>query len=133
MSDFTDAAEDSIGDALFNNTDFLGIDDLYVGAHTGDPGNSGTTNEVSAGDYSRVLTESDDWSTSGNGPRQATNDVDVEFAEAENDWGEITHITVWDDLSDGTAYTKYALDTSVTINTGDILRFPTNDITFDIN
>lgn len=137
MSDFTASSEDEVAAALFGNTDMTGKANLYVGAHTSDPGNSpdGST-EVGATDYDRVQTAPGDWSVSGNGPKTATNDVDVEFAEAQNDWGTITHITVWDDTegaSGETAYTKYALDSSVDINAGDILRFPANDITFDID
>lgn len=137
MSDFTDDTEDAIGDALFNDTDFPGVTTLYVGAHTADPGNNpdGST-EVGAADYDRVQTSPSEWSTSGNAPRTATNDNDVEFAEAENDWGTITHIVVWDNEQGATGetpYTTYALDSSVEINAGDILRFPAGDITFDIN
>ena len=134
MADFTDAAENAVGGALFDNTDFTGVANLHVAAHTADPTNSGEANEVGAGDYDRVATSPGDWSTSGNAPLQATNDVDVEFDEATSNWGTITHISVWDGASDtDTAYTVYELDESVTIDDGDILRFPTGDITFDIN
>lgn len=135
MSDFTDQTETEIGDALFGDTDFTAVTDLYVAAHTSDPGNNpdGTT-EVDAGEYDRVSTAPGDWSLNGNAPRTAENDVDVEFPEATSDWGTISHLTVWDTSDDtGDAYTKYALDSSVDINDGDILRFPTGDITFDID
>lgn len=137
MSDFTATTEDGVGDALFNNSSFSGQTELYVGAHTSDPGNApdGST-EVSAADYARVQTAPADWSTSGNGPSTATNDVDIEFAEAQNNWGTISFITVWDSTVGTTgeaAYTKYSIPSPKTIETGDILRLPSGQITFDID
>lgn len=67
---------------------------VYVALHTSDPGDSGTNNEVAASSYSRVQTAAGtDWSITGG---EFENSVEVSFPTAQEDWGSITHFTLWD-------------------------------------
>lgn len=129
MSDILNARETSIA------TDWVGdVDELS--AHTGDPGATGSNNEVGAADYERANV-SGDWQQAGNQPVTIDNANEIQFATAENDWGTIEYVVAWD--ATGSEMGKHELvdDTGtadpVTINEGDRLIFETNDIGFEID
>jgi len=109
---------------------------LYVGLHTSNPGNSpdGST-EVGASDYSRVSTTTGtDWNTTGTGgPSGFENANELSFGEATNNWGTISHVSLWDSSSGGNALAAFALNSSKTIDSGDEAKFNAGDLSFDIN
>jgi hypothetical protein len=68
--------------------------------------------------------------STGSGVRQIANDTDIEFDEATGSWGTITYIGVFSASSGGVPYRIAALDSSRTIDSGDILRFLAGEAVF---
>lgn len=94
----------------------------YVGLFTAAPGEAGGGTEVSGGSYAR---EAATFTVSGN---TATNNAAIEFATATADWGNVTHVAIFDAVSAGNMLAYSALTAAKNITTGDVLRFPLNDI-----
>lgn len=122
MSDLATYLEESVIDWVF---DEAAMDspptDLYLAAHTGPPGNDGEGNEVEMADYDRAETGPGEWDRiAGNGPTEAENNVDIQFGVAQNDWGNITHVSLWT-TPDGTGECLFQtqMDEAVPINEGD--------------
>ena len=98
----------------------------YVALHSGDPGETGATDELSGDGYARVLAT---FSATGS---TTDNDADIVFAAPTLDKGTVTHVSVWDAITGGNCWAKGALTTSFawpggtyTISAGDL------DVTFD--
>lgn len=138
MSDFTGYLEGEIAEWMVKDTQMpTPPANVYVGLHTSDPGNTpdGST-EVGASDYARLSTAPGDWSVlSGDGPTTFENAVELLFPAAENNWGTISHVMLWDDTlaNGGNAIAKYDVSTPKSIDTNDEARFPANDLSFDID
>lgn len=135
MTDLTQQLETEVQEAIFENTSptIQPIANVYVAAHTGDPGSDGSANEVSAADYSRLQTSPSDWTVSGNEPTTVENANELEFATAQNSWGTITWLSFWDASSGGDCVWVLQLNSSVTIDANDRLIFEANDLTFDLD
>jgi len=133
MSDFTTYTEEQIVNWLVGGSDMpLAHGNIYVALHTSSPTNSGEDNEVTAASYSRVSTEANtDWQIADN---TFDNLIDIEFPEAQEDWGDITHFTLWDgpDATDN-ALAWSALDTSRNIATGDAPVFRDGSLNGSVN
>ena len=134
MTDFTDYAETNIRDWMSQGSDMPAAPaNIYVALHTSDPGESpdGTT-EVNAADYDRVSTTAGtDWDTTLN-PTGFDNTNIISFGQATNDWGTISHVSLWDSSGGGNCMAAFSLDSSVTINTDDTLEFNAGELSFDI-
>jgi len=96
---------------------------IYVALHNGEPGENAENNELdpAAGQdgYSRYQsTVSTDWEETSAGNFQ--NSVDIIFPEALEDWGEVTHFSLWDgpDATDN-PLGEDSMISSVTVNQGD--------------
>lgn len=135
MSDATDYLETAIRDWFSQGTAMPSAPGtLYIALHTSDPGESpdGST-EVSAGDYSRVgVTTGTGFSTSLN-PTEFSNANEVSFGTATNDWGTVSHVSLWDASTGGNCLAAYGLSTSKAINTNDEATFPAGDLTVTIS
>lgn len=139
MSDLTDYLEGQIMDWSFLNTAFdSSPGTLYIALHTDDPTESGDANEVSAADYSRadVPAGTGEFTkdTSGTGT-SISNDGEISFGTATNDWGTVSHFSIWTDQQGGSGNPLWysSLSTSKTVNTDDEIRFQAGDLTAQIN
>jgi hypothetical protein len=96
---------------------------VYVGLHTGPPGDDAQNNEVTASGYSRADTiAGNDWDVSTVG--QFENTSDILFDEAEENWGDISHFSIWDGSSDtDNALGISELEATRTIEAGDSAVF----------
>jgi hypothetical protein len=97
---------------------------LYIGLHTGDPGEAGdqTTNEATFGSYARqAVAVPSGWTTGG---AQAANANDISFPEATGGSESITHFSVGTALS-GAGSLQYfgALTTPVAVTAGITVKF----------
>lgn len=136
MSDLAAYLETEVMEWVFDGASFDSPpSNVYVGLHTADPGEDGSSAEVSAGDYSRASTSPGDWSVSGDGPTSATNATEIRFDVAQNDWGTVDHVSLWDaDVGDGgNCLWQGALDNSREILTDDRLVFPSGDFDADLD
>lgn len=133
MSDIATYLEEQVMDWATQGLDMpTAPGSLYLGAHTGDPSNDGSQNEVSTADYSRAQTDAgSDWNvTQTGGPTEVVNANEVNFGIAQNNWGTISHFSVWDgDVGTGAnCLWQSALDNSKLIETDDELRFLAGDL-----
>jgi hypothetical protein len=89
----------------------------FVALHTGDPGESGSANELVGNGYARQAVTFED---AASGATQ--NEAQLTFGpNTGTNWGQVTHISVWDAASGGNCLFKGALSSAVTINVGDSL------------
>lgn len=123
MSDIGTDLEEAVMDWVFEEASMPSPPtNLYVGLHTGPPGNDGTDNEVDASDYDRFETTPGEWDRlAGSGPSEAENNTDIEFPEAASDWGVITHVSLWTtEDNSGMCLYQTQLDSSISVELGDI-------------
>jgi len=135
MSDFTDYSESNIVSWIVGGQDMpTAASNIYVGLHTSDPTDTGENNEVSTASYSRVSTTAGtDWNITNN---TFDNAIDIIFPEAQEDWGTITHFSLWNGSpNDGTnnALAYSVLDSSRDILTGDSAVFRDGSLSGSVN
>jgi hypothetical protein len=94
----------------------------YIGLFTAAPGETGGGTEVSGGAYVR---EAATFTVSGN---TASNDAAIEWPTATADWGNITHVAVFDADTAGNMLAYASLTAAKNITTGDVLRIPLGDL-----
>ena len=134
MSDLTNYYAEQVLGHSFDGADMpVSHGSVWLAAHTGPPGNNAADNEVAATDYSRVEVPTTAFDATA---RTRTNNTAIEFAQATNDWGTITHLSVWDADSGGTTAANAlwydALTASVTINATDTLRIDAGELTANL-
>lgn len=84
-------------------------DGVYVALHSADEGNEPDGSfEIDAEDYKRIHLMESEIDIDGDAPTVLSNNVEIEWGEAEEDWGEVTHGVLWsEDLDDvGEPYTS---------------------------
>jgi len=118
--------ENAMLNATLNNTAFTTVATPYISLHTADPTDDGSGAEVSGGSYAR--TSASFATASGTGGSVAT-DADVTFPTATASWGTVTHIGIWDASSSGNLLYHTALDSSKTIDSGDIFKITSGNLT----
>ena len=105
----------------------------YVALHTADPTDAGTGTEVTGGSYARAaITASTAWTVpadDGTGLMEITNQNAVAYTEATANWGTVTHVGVWDALTNGNMLWSAPLDASRSVTTGTTFSFAAGDIT----
>lgn len=117
MSEMSDYLENALINAVLRNTSYTSPTTTYVSLHTADPTDAGTGTEVSGGSYART---SATFGAPSNGV--TTNSAAVEFPQATGSWGTVSHIGIWDASTTGNMLFHTALDTSKTIENGDIFK-----------
>lgn len=137
MADLATYLEAEVMEWVFNGTSFdAAPSNIYVGLHTGDPSENGSDNEVTATDYTRASTAPGDWNVTGSGPTVATNANEIRFDTAQNSWGTISHVSLWDDTiasgSDNCLW-QGSLNSNRDIQDGDRLVFPVDDFDADLD
>ena len=133
MSDFSTYVEEQIVNWMVGGTDMpVSHTNVYVALHTADPTNDGTENEVTAGSYTRIETTANgDWDRTGN---EFSNAVEIEFPEATEDWGEVSHFTLWDGATDtDNVLAQSSLDSARSIQEGDIALFRIGSLGGSVN
>jgi len=134
MTDFANGLEEEIIDWAFNDTAFqTRPTEIYVGLHTGDPGDDASANEVSTTDgYDRqALANAADWTKTNHD--QAENAAKARFGPATADWGDISHASLWTAQTGGTALWQGDLDTVRTVLTDDEYELPSGEIVVGVD
>jgi len=124
MSDATTYLQDELINWMVSGTDFdTAPTNLYVALHNGEPGEDASQNELDdaggQGGYVRYETTiPGDWNQPATG--EFANAVDFVFEEATEDWGSVSHFSIWDGpTTSDNALAEDSLVSSVTITTGD--------------
>ena len=124
MAEFSNYLENAVINAVLRNTSYTSPTTVYVGLYTTDPTDADTGTEVSGGSYARVSAAFD---APSNGVTQNT--ADLTFPTATASWGTVTHIGLHDASSGGNLLFHTALDTSKAIDSGDIFKITTGNLT----
>lgn len=128
MAELSDYLEDKLLDHVLRGTSYTSPTTVYVGLYTSDPGDDNSGTEVSGGSYAR---QSLSVTTASAGI--VTSSADVTFPQATANWGTISHIGILDALTSGNLLMHTELTTSKTIETGDIFKIPSGNLTAELD
>lgn len=144
MAAFSDYAENKLIDWLLRGQTFTPPTSTYVALFTASPSDTGGGTEVTGGTYARVPVTSalTSWAgtqaaasttVSSGTSGTTTNNADITFPTPSASWGTVTSYGLFDALSGGNLLIYGALDISKTINSGDVVKFPLNTLSFQID
>ena len=128
MAEFSNYLENKILDHVLKNVSYTSPTTVYVGLFTTDPTDAGSGTEVSGGSYARQVLSV---TTASGGI--VTSSGDVTFPQATANWGTISHIGILDALSSGNLLMHTPLTTSKTIESGDILKISSGNLTVTLD
>jgi hypothetical protein len=117
MAEMSNYLENALINATLRNTSYTTPATVYVGLYTSDPTDANSGTEVSGGSYARTEVT---FGAPSNGV--STNSAAVEFPQATGNWGTVAYIGILDASSSGNLLYHTALDSSKTIETGDIFK-----------
>ena len=126
MAEMSDYLENALLNATLNGTTYTAVATPYISLHTADPTDDGTGTEVSGGSYART---SASFATASGTSGSIATDADTTFPTATASWGTVTHIGIWDASTSGNLLYHSALDSSKTIDSGDIFKIASGDLT----
>jgi hypothetical protein len=119
MSSLSDAGEAMALDHMFTASAVTRPTAWWFALFTAAPSDTGGGTEVTGGSYARASVT---FTRSGTSPTQVANSAQVDFTTATASWGTVTHIGIFTASTAGTMLAWAPLDTSRTINTGEIFR-----------
>ena len=123
MAEFSDYLENALINAVLRNTTYTSPATVYVSLYTSDPTDADSGTEVSGGSYARTAVT---FGAPSNGV--TTNSADVTFPTATASWSTVTHIGIHDASTSGNLLFHTPLDTSKTIDSGDIFKITTGNL-----
>lgn len=128
MAEMSNYLETALINATLRNTSYTSPATVYVGLYTTDPTDANTGTEVSGGSYARTAVT---FGAPSNG--SATNNAAVEFPQATASWGTVAYIGILDASSGGNLLYHTALDVSKTIDTGDIFKINSGNLSVTLS
>ena len=123
MAEFSNFLENALINATLRATTYTSPATVYVSLYVSDPTDADSGTEVSGGSYARTAVT---MGAPSNGV--STNSADVTFPTATASWGTVTHIGIHDALTTGNLLFHTPLDTSKTIDSGDIFKITTGNL-----
>jgi hypothetical protein len=123
MAEMSNFLEDALINATLRATTYTSVATVYVSLWTSDPTDAGSGTEVSGGSYARTAVT---FAAPSNGV--TTNDADVTFPTATASWGVVGWIGINDAATSGNLLYHSPLDTSKTIDSGDIFKISTGNL-----
>jgi hypothetical protein len=125
MAEFSNYLENALINAVLRNTTYTSPATVYVSLYTSDPtdADSGTEVSTSGTGYARTAVT---FGAPSNGV--STNSADVTFPTATASWGTVSHIGIHDASTSGNLLFHTPLDTSKTIDSGDIFKITSGNL-----
>ena len=123
MAEISNFLENALINATLRNTTYTSVATVYVSLFTSDPTDAGTGTEVSGGSYARTSVT---FAAPSNGV--TTNSADVTFPTCTASWGVVGWIGINDASTAGNLLYHTPLDTSKTIDSGDIFKISTGNL-----
>ena len=117
MAEMSNYLENALINATLRNTSYTSPATVYVGLYTTDPTDADTGTEVSGGSYARTAVT---FGAPSDGV--TTNSAAVEFPQCTLAWGTVAYIGILDASTAGNLLYHTPLDTSKTIDNGDIFK-----------
>jgi hypothetical protein len=124
MSAISNYLENALINVTLRATSYTAPTTVYVALFTTDPTDAGSGTECSGTAYAR---QSATFGAPSNGASTTT--ADVQFPQAGNSWGTITHFGIYDALTTGNLLYHGALTTSKIIDTGDVFKIASGSLT----
>lgn len=124
MAEFSNYLENALINAVLRNTTYTSPTTVYVSLWTSDPTDAASGTEVSGGSYARAAIT---FGAPSNGV--TTSNADCTFAQATASWGTVGWIGINDALTTGNLLFHTPLDTSKTIDSGDIFKIASGSLT----
>lgn len=123
MAEMSNYLENALINATLRNTSYTSPTTTYLALYTSDPTDADTGTEISGGSYARQAIT---FGAPSNGV--TTNSAAIEFPTATGSWGTITHVGIRDASTGGNLLYHTPLDASKAINSGDIFRISTGNL-----
>lgn len=128
MAEMSNYLENALINATLRATTYTAPATVYVGLFTSDPTDAGSGTEVSGGSYAR---QSATFTAPANGV--TTSNADITFPQATANWGTVGWIGIFDALTTGNLLYHTALDASKTIETGDIFKINSGNLSVTLS
>jgi hypothetical protein len=123
MAEMSNYLENALINVTLRATVYTAPTNVYVGLFTSDPTDAGSGTEVSGGSYARKEVT---FGAPSNGV--TTSSADVTFDQATADWGIVGWIGIFDALTTGNLLYHTALNTAKTIETDDIFKIESGQL-----
>ena len=128
MAEMSNFLENALINATLRNTTYTSVATVYVSLWTSDPTDAGSGTEVSGGSYARTAVT---FGAPSNGV--TTNNADVTFPTATGSWGTVGWIGINDAVTSGNLLYHSPLDTSKVIDSGDIFKIITGNLSVTLS
>lgn len=123
MSELSNHLETALINATLRNTAYTSPAAVYAALFTTDPTDAGSGTEVSGGSYARTAIT---FGSPSNGV--TTNSADVTFPTCTVAWGTVTHMGIYDASTSGNLLYHTPLDASKTVDSGDIFKISSGNL-----
>jgi hypothetical protein len=124
MAAFSNYLENALINGTLRATSYTAPTTVYVGLFTSDPTDAGSGTEVSGNAYAR---QSATFAAPSNGA--SSTNADVQFPQATGAWGTVGWFGIFDALTTGNLMYHGALTVSKTIETGDVFKIASGNLT----
>jgi hypothetical protein len=124
MSAISNYLENALINVTLRATSYTAPTTVYVALFLNDPTDAGSGTECSGTAYAR---QSATFGAPSNGA--SSTNADVQFPQAGNSWGTVTHFGIYDALTTGNLLYHGALTTSKVIDTGDVFKIASGSLT----
>ena len=124
MAEMSNFLENALINATLRNTSYTSPTTTYLALYTSDPTDADTGTEVSGGSYARQAIT---FSSPSNGV--TSNSGAIEFPTATGSWGTVAYVGIRDAVTSGNLLYHTALDASKVIDSGDIFRISSGNLT----
>jgi len=130
MAEMSNYLEVALLNATLNGTTYTAPAAVYVSLWTSDPTDAGSGTEVSGGSYARTAVS---FATASGTSGNVLNDADVTFPTATASWGTVGWIGINDAATSGNLLYHTALDTAKAIDSGDIFKIATGNLSVTLS
>lgn len=128
MAEISNYLENALINGTIRGTTYTAPTTVYIGLYTSDPTDANTGTEVSGGSYAR---QSATFAAPSNG--SSASNADVTFPQATANWGTIGWIGILDASTSGNLLYHTPLDVSKTIDSGDIFKIASGNLTVTLS
>ena len=127
---FSNYLEVALLNHVLRNTGMTSPTTVYAALHTEDPTEAGTAGEVDPDEtsYERTAVTFGEPGVDGTGYKSA-NSAPVEFPEATESWGTLTHFSLWDHATAGNCLYTGTITPNQTIGASNQFVFKTGQLT----
>ena len=123
MAEMSNYLENALVNATLRNTTYTSPAAVYAALFTTDPTDAGSGTEVTGGSYTRTAIT---FGSPSNGV--TTNSADVTFPTCTAAWGTVTHMGIFDASTSGNLLYHTPLDASKTVDSGDIFKISSGNL-----